>query len=148
MDELAADVDGVVAKAARTIDLGKRGFTIAVLVFVLIIGQLLPWVGGHVGWQVLTGQGGNIPQLFAATSTGIGVFASALTLVLRRWWMAWVCAVGGWFAFVDGILAIWSQQSSVAANAIGSGPGIGMIIAWLAIMLLGIQWMRAAWSRT
>lgn len=146
--KLAEDVDEVVSKAARTVELGKRGFVLAVMVFVLLVGQLLPWVGDHVGWQVLIGQGGAVPQLFAATSTVFGVLASVLALVTRRWWLAWVCAMGGWFASVDGLLAIWSQQSSVANGAAGGGPGIGMIIALIAMILVASQWMRTAWSRT
>jgi hypothetical protein len=144
---LVAQLDEADRKVSRTVELGKRGFIISVLVFVLIIGQLLPWVGGHVGWQVLVGRGGPVPQLFAATSTVIGILASALALATRRWALAWVCAVGGWFSCVDGVLSIWTQQSSHANGAVGSGPGIGMIIAWVAMIFLAVQWMRAAWSR-
>jgi hypothetical protein len=144
---LVAQLDQAEQEVSRTVELGKRGFVISVLVFVLIIGQLLPWVGGHVGWQVLVGRGGPVPQLFAATSTGIGIVASALALATRRWWLAWVAAVGSWFSCVDGVLSIWSQQSSHANGAVGGGPGIGMIIAWIAIILLAVQWMKAAWSR-
>ena len=148
LDRLADDVDTVVSKAARTVELGRRGFVISILVFVLLVGQLLPWVGDHVGWQVLLGQGGAIPQLFAATSTLIGVVCSVGALATRRWWMTWVCAMGGWFSSVDGLLAIWSQQSAGANNASGAGPGIGMIIALAAMILLAGNWMRTAWSRT
>ncbi|WP_158888743.1 hypothetical protein [Amycolatopsis anabasis] len=147
--ELAADVDQVVNRAARTVELGRRGFVIACAVFVLIVGQLLPWAGDHVGWQVLAGQGGGaIPRLFAATSTAFGVLASVLALATRRWWLTWVCAVGSWFAFVDGMLAIWSQQSSHSNNTVGEGPGIGMILAVITMVVLGVNWMRAAWSRS
>jgi hypothetical protein len=108
----------------------------------------LPWVGPHSGWQVLVGQGGPIPQLFAATSTLFGVVASVLALSARRWWLTWVCAMGGWFASVDGLLAVWSQQSSVANNAPGTGPGIGLIVALATMILLAGNWMRASWSRS
>ncbi|MFD9893700.1 hypothetical protein ACFWY9_30510 [Amycolatopsis sp. NPDC059027] len=148
MKELAAEIDQVGDRAARTVELGRRGFTISLFVFVLLIGQILPWVGGVVGWEVLVGHGGGVPQLFAATSTAIGVFASALTLATRRWWLSWVCAAGGWFASVDGLLAIWSQQSSHASGATGGGPGIGMIVAWIATICLAVQWMRTAFSRS
>ncbi|WP_410647048.1 hypothetical protein [Amycolatopsis sp. cmx-4-54] len=148
IDELAAEIDEVGERAAKTIELGRRGFSIAVLVFVLLVAQLLPWVGEHAGWEVLLGEGGGIPQLFAATSTGVGVFVSAVTLVTRRWWLAWVCAAGGWFASVDGMLAIWSQQSSNATGAVGGGPGFGLIVAWIATVALAIYWMRAAFSRS
>ncbi|WP_020671636.1 hypothetical protein [Amycolatopsis nigrescens] len=146
--ELAADVDEVVRKAARTVELGRRGFVIAVAVFVLIVGQVLPWVGGEVGWQALLGQSGTIPQLFAGTSAGFGVLAGMLALATRRWWLTWVCAVGGWFTSVVGVLAVWSQQSSAASGAAGGGPGIGMIIAVIATIVLAVNWMRTAWSRS
>jgi hypothetical protein len=149
LDELAAEIDEVGQKASRVVELGRRGFTIALCTFALIVGQLLPWVGDNVGWQVLVGQGGGaIPQLFAVTSTAIGVLGSALALATRRWVFAWACAIGGWFASVDGVLAIWSQQSSHANGAVGAGPGIGLIIAWIATIFLAVQWMRTAWSRT
>ncbi|RSN63142.1 hypothetical protein DMH01_11075 [Amycolatopsis sp. WAC 04182] len=148
IDELAAEIDEVGERAAKTIELGRRGFSIAVLVFVLLVAQLLPWVGEYAGWEVLLGKGGGIPQLFAATSTGVGVFVSAVTLVTRRWWLAWVCAAGGWFASVDGMLAIWSQQSSNATGAAGGGPGFGLIVAWIATVALAVYWMRAAFSRS
>jgi hypothetical protein len=148
LDELAAEIDEVGERAARTVELGRRGFVIAVLVFALLVGQVLPWVGGHAGWQVLVGQGGPIPQLFAATSTVVGVGASVVGLATRRWGMAWICAIGGWFASVDGVLAVWSQQSSHANNEVGGGPGIGLILALVAIVLLAANWMRTAFSRS
>jgi hypothetical protein len=146
--ELAAEIDEVGERASRTVELGRRGFTIAVFTFVLLICLILPWVGEHAGWQVLAGEGGGIPQLFAVTSTAVGILASALALVTRRWWLTWVCAAGGWFASVDGLLAIWSQQSSHASGAAGGGPGFGLIIAWIAMICLAVQWMRTAFSRS
>jgi hypothetical protein len=145
---LGAEVDQVVVRAERTVELGRRGFTIAVAVFALITAQLLPWVGDHAGWQVLLGQGGAIPQLFAATSTGIGILGSMLALATRRWWLVFGCAVGGWFSSVDGLLAIWSQQSSHANNAAGAGPGLGLVLGLVAVIVLAANWMRTAWSRS
>jgi hypothetical protein len=143
----AADVEETLGRATRTVEFGRRGFTIAVFVFVLLIGFVLPWVDGLPGWQALIGEAGAIPQLFAATSAGFGVFASALALATRRWWLTWVCATGGWFASVDGILAVWSQQSSGISGVSGGGPGIGMVFAAVAMIVLAFQWMRVAWSR-
>jgi len=146
--ELRAEIDEVERAVARRIEPGSRGFVIAVLVFAMIIALLLPWVGDSAGWQVLLrGDKSAIPRLFAATSTGFGVVASALTLIARRWWLAWVCAVGCCIASVDGLLAIWSQQSSGASGVPGSGPGIGMIIALLLVIMLAANWLRTAWSR-
>jgi hypothetical protein len=52
-----------------------------------------------------------------------------------------VCALGGWFASVDGVLAIWSRQSS------DGDLGIGLVVAWVAMVVIAIQWFRTAWSR-
>lgn len=146
--ELAEEIDEVERDAARRIDPGPRGFFIAVLVFALIIAQLLPWVGDSAGWRVLIdGEDGAIPRLFAATSSGFGIGASALTLISRRWWLSWVCAVGCCVAAVDGLLAIWSQQSSAASGETGAGPGLGMVIALVVMILLAASWLRIAWSR-
>ncbi|WP_326569672.1 hypothetical protein VSH64_01040 [Amycolatopsis rhabdoformis] len=146
-DKLTDEIDQAGTRASRTVELGRRGFSIAVFIVVLLVAQFLPWVGDHAGYQVLQGQGGGIPQLFAATSTGIGVIAGALALATRRWWLAWCCAAGGWFASVDGLLSVWSQQSSHANGAVGGGPGIGMIVAWIATIVLATMWMRTAFSR-
>jgi hypothetical protein len=55
--------------------------------------------------------------------------------------MTWICALGGWFASVDGMFAIWSRQSS------GITPGIGLIIAEVAMVVIAVCWFRSAWSR-
>ncbi|MEU6644141.1 hypothetical protein ABZ863_16520 [Saccharomonospora sp. NPDC046836] len=147
LDELGADVDAAVSRAAKTVEFGRRGFGIAIAVFGVVVGLLLPWVGDHVGWQVLAGEGGAIPRLFATTSALFGVLAAVAALSTRRWWLCWVCAIGSWISAVDGFLAIWSQQSSTASGAAGGGPGIGMVLAVACMLVLGVQWMRVAWSR-
>ncbi|OLF16875.1 Rv2732c family membrane protein [Actinophytocola xanthii] len=148
-DALAREIDQVERRAARTVDLGARALVVAVAVFVLIVGQILPWFGGANGFEVLLGTGSGdatgkaslVPRLFAATSVLFGILTSALALVTRRWAVTWVCAFGGWFASVDGVLAIWSRQSS------GGDLGIGMIVAEVATVVIAIQWFRTAWSR-
>lgn len=136
-------------RAARTVELGGRAVVISVAVFVLIIGQILPWLGGSTGLEVLLGTGSGdavgkasmVPRLFAATSLVFGVLASALAVTTRRWAFTWVCALGGWFASVDGVLAIWSRQS------VHGDLGIGLVIAWVATVFLAALWFRTAWSR-
>jgi hypothetical protein len=149
--DLRHEIDEVERRTVRTVDLGPCAITISIAVFVLIIGHVLPWMHGATGLDILLGQGdatgraSMVPRLFAATSAGIGILGSALALMTRRWWLAWACALGGWFASVDGILAIWSRQSSAGQGA--SGPGIGLIIAELAMVVIAVQWLRTAWSR-
>jgi uncharacterized membrane protein len=148
---LRQEIDDVERRTVRTVELGGRAVIISIAVFVLIIGHVLPWMHGANGLDVLLGQGdatgkaSMVPRLFAATSAGIGILGSALALITRRWWLTWACALGGWFASVDGILAIWSRQSSAGQGA--SGPGIGLIIAELAMIIIAVNWFRTAWSR-
>jgi len=150
--QLRNEIDEVERRTVRTVDLGPRAMIIAVCVFVLIIGHVLPWMSGANGFDVLMGQhdavgkASTVPRLFAATSLGFGILASAVALITRLWAFTWVCALGGWFASVDGVLAIWSRQSSAGAGA--SGPGIGLIIAEAAMILLAANWLRTAWSRS
>lgn len=148
-DELRKEIDQVERRVARTVDLGGRAVVIAVAVFVLIVGLVLPWFDGAAGYEVLLGTGTGdavgkpsmIPRLFAATAVLFGVLASTVALMTRLWFVAWVGALGGWFASVDGVLAIWSRQSS------GGDLGIGLVIAEIAMVVLAAQWFRTAWSR-
>jgi hypothetical protein len=144
-DSLREEIDEVGRRAARTVELGGRAVVIAVAVFVLLMGLVLPWMNGASGLEVLigaeTGKASIVPRLFAVTSVLFGVVASALTLITRRWFFAWVGAAGGWFASVDGVLAIWSRQSSDTV------PGVGMVIAVVAMVVIAVQWFRTAASR-
>ncbi len=148
-DEIDRVERDAVRRQARSVDLGGRALAIAVAVFVLIIGLILPWMSGASGFDVLLGTGSGdavgkasiVPRLFAATSLAFGVLASALALTTRLWAFTWVCALGGWFASVDGVLAIWSRQSSAG------DVGIGLVIAWVAMVVIASLWFRTAWSR-
>jgi hypothetical protein len=150
VDHLRDEIDEVERKAIRTVDLGSRAIVISAAVMVLLVGLLLPWLPSGRGdwangWQVLLGQvegrAGVVPRLFAGTAAGFGVLASMIALITRRWGMTWICALGGWFASVDGVLAIWSRQSTEGS------PGIGLIIAEVAMVVIAVCWFRTAWSR-
>lgn len=148
-DQLRKEIDEVGRRASRTVELGGRAVVLAVAVFVLLVGLVLPWVDGHSGLTILLGTGDGdavgkasiVPRLFTAASVLFGVLASALTLITRRWALAWVGALGGWFASVLGMLAIWSRQSSA------DSPGIGLVIAVVAMVAIAILWFRTAASR-
>lgn len=144
-DQMREEIDEVGRHAARTVELGVRAVVIAVAVFVLLVGLVLPWMNGASGLEILIGQESGkasmVPRLFAATAVLFGVIASALALTTRRWFFTWVGAAGGWFASVDGVLAIWSRQSS------GSDLGVGLVIAVVAMVVIAYQWFRTAASR-
>lgn len=146
---LRDEIDSVERTALRTVDPGAHAVVIAAAVMLLLIAALLPWIGGSSGWEVLRGTTepaldvGLLPRLFAAVAIGFGVVLSLLTLLTRRWGLVWVSALGCAYCVVDGIWAIWSRQTTD-----GPGPGVGMVLAVLAVVVLASQWLRLAWSRS
>jgi len=145
---LRAEIDSVERGMAQRLEPGRWAMVVAVAAFVLLVAELLPWVGSASGWQVLFGQAdpasrvGLLPRLFAGSALCLGVIVSSLAVALRRWALAWVCALGCAFSVVHGVLAVWSRQTSGQ-----TGPGAGMVLALLAIAVLAVQWIRLAWSR-
>ncbi|WP_223199235.1 Rv2732c family membrane protein [Solihabitans fulvus] len=150
--DLRQEIDGVERSMARRIDPGVGAVVIAVAVLVLLVAAILPWIGTVSGWQVLTGQipegikVGVLPRVFSYALTFVGVLGSALALALRRWGLAWVCALGGFASTVIGVLSIWSQQTTTSHHP-GPGPGGGLVLAVLAVLVLASQWLRIAASR-
>jgi hypothetical protein len=115
---------------------------LAVAVLLLVGALMLPWTGGVPGWQVLAGVAnlGALPRLFTFTSIGFGLLGSAVALATRLWAASFVCAVGSGFSVVNGVWAIWSRQVNVPQG--GSGPGIGLVVAVLAMVVLAGCWVR------
>lgn len=133
----------------RRVDPGARALVIAAVMLVLVGSSLLPWIGGAAGWQILAGQAdpaldvGLLPRLFAINSTIVGVGLGALALATRRWGLAFLAAITSVVVSFEGMIAIWSRQTTIHA-----GPSFGLIIAVVSMFVLAIQWLRIAWSRT
>jgi hypothetical protein len=133
----------------RRIDPGTRALVIASVMLVLILCSVLPWVGGAAGWEVLTGQAdpalniGLLPRLFAINSTIVGIGLGALALITRRWVAAFLAGLAGVVVAFEGLIAIWSRQTSGHA-----GPSIGLVLAVVCMVVLAVQWMRIVWSRS
>ena len=133
----------------RQFDPGVRAVLIAAVIVVLILTWLLPWIGNATGWQVLSGQTdpvldvGLLPRLFAINSTIAGVGVGVLALVTRRWVVAFLAAALDTMVSFEGMIAIWSRQTSVYG-----GPSIGLVIALICMVVLAVTWVRIAWSRT
>lgn len=149
--ELRAEIDQVERGVLRRIDPGARAMVVAVAVLVLIVATLLPWVDGLSGWQLLSGQPGAakidvLPRVFGIGSFAFAVLGSAVALGLRRWGIAWICALGCGAFTVVGLLAVWSQQST-SSHQPGPGPGGGLVLAVLVMLALAITWARIVWSR-
>lgn len=146
--DLDAELAGIARGIEQRTDPGSTALTVAVAVLVLLATLALPYTGSVPGWQVLSGLApdlGVLPRLFTFTALGFGVVGSALALATRRWGLAWVCAVGCGFTVVDGVWAIWSRQTVVPDG--GSGPGIGLVLAVVTMLVLAVSWVRIALRR-
>jgi hypothetical protein len=149
-DELAAldaELRQAERRAVRAFDPGRTGLVVSVAMLVLIGGLMLPWTGSVQGWEVLSGRAslGLLPPLYAGTSVGFGLVCSALALATRWWGLAWLSAVGCGISVVTGLWAIWSRQVAVVAGA--TGPGIGLVLSVLAVLVLTGAWIRITTRR-
>ncbi len=82
--------------------------------------------------------------MFTWLALVFGVGFSMLALLTRRWALAWIALAGSLVASLSGLLAVWSRQTAVHHP----GPGIGLIVAWIAVIFVTYNWARAVWART
>jgi hypothetical protein len=146
------DIDAAERRIAREIEPGTRALVVAILVFVLLGSFMLPHTGHVRGWDVLFSSHGSaaaavaLPsRVFAWLALVFGVGFSMLALLTRRWALAWVALAGSAVASAAGLLAIWSRQTVAAGHP---GPGVGLVVAWITIIVLTFHWARVVWSRT
>jgi hypothetical protein len=151
-DALRDEIEAAERRIAREIDPGPRGFVVAILVFVLLGSFILPHTGDVRGWDVLFSSHGAgaaalaLPsRVFAWLALVFGVGFSMLALITRRWALAWIALAGSSIASAVGMLAVWSRQTVAAGHP---GPGVGLIVAWITVILLTFHWARVVWSRT
>ncbi len=151
-DAFRAEIEAAERRVAREIDPGPRGFVVAILAFVLMGSFILPHTGHVRGWDVLFGSHGAgaaaiaLPsRVFAWLALVFGVGFSMLALMTRRWALSWIALAGTSLACAAGLLAVWSRQTVAAGHP---GPGVGLIVAWITVILLTFHWARVVWSRT
>ena len=151
-DAFRDDIEAAERRIAREIEPGARALVVAILVFVLIGSFVLPHTGDVRGWDVLFSTRGAgkaaiaLPsRVFSWLALVFGVGFSMLALLTRRWALAWVALAGSAVACAAGLLAVWSRQTVAHGHP---GPGVGLFVAWIAIILLTFHWARVVWSRT
>jgi hypothetical protein len=151
-DALRAEIEAAERRVAREIDPGPRAFIVAILVFVLLGSFILPHTGQVRGWDVLFSSHGAgaaalaLPsKVFSWLALVFGVGFSMLALLTRRWALAWIALAGSSLASATGLLAVWSRQTVAAGHP---GPGVGLFVAWITVILLTFHWARVVWSRT
>jgi len=147
-----AELEAAERRVAGEIDPGVRALVVAILVFVLIVTFILPHTGSARGVDVLVGDeaainaGVALPhRLFCWLALVFGVGFSMLALVTRRWTVAWIALAGSAVGSAIGLLAVWSRQTATAGHP---GPGFGLILAWITMILLAFHWARVVWTRT
>ncbi|MGH3632682.1 Rv2732c family membrane protein [Mycobacterium sp.] len=147
-----ADLEAAERRIAHEIDPGARALVVAILVFVLLVSFILPHTGDVRGWDVLFGgrdaaaAAVTLPsRVFGWLALVFGVGFSMLALLTRRWVLAWSALSGSAVASGVGLLAVWSRQTVTAGHP---GPGIGLLVGWVTVMLLTFHWARVVWSRT
>jgi hypothetical protein len=152
IDALRTEIEAAERRVARGIDPGPRAFVVSIVVFILLATFILPHTGHVRGWDVLFGGHGAgaaavaLPhRVFAWLALVFGVGFSMLALLTRRWALAWIALAGSAIADAAGLLAIWSRQTVAAGHP---GPGVGLIAAWITVIVLTYQWARIVWSRT
>jgi hypothetical protein len=152
LDALRTEIEDAERRVAREIDPGARALVVAILVFVLLASFALPHTGSVRGWDVLFSSHGAgaaavaLPsRVFTWLALVFGVGFSMLALLTRRWALAWVALAGSGLAAAAGLLAVWSRQTVAAGHP---GPGVGLIVAWVTVMLLTFHWARVVWART
>ncbi|MDO3636605.1 Rv2732c family membrane protein [Mycolicibacterium arseniciresistens] len=151
-DQFKGDIEDVERRMAREFEPGSRALVVAVLVFVVLLSLILPHTGGAKGFDVLVGaeaavgEGVSLPsRVFTWLALVFSVGFSILALLTRRWAVAWVALAGSAVACPIGMLAVWSRQTAAEQYP---GPGIGLVIGWIAVIVLTFHWARVVWSRT
>jgi len=147
-----ADLEAAERRVAGEIDPGARALVVAILVFVLLVSFILPHTGAARGVDVLMGDdkaiavGIALPsRIFSWFALVFGVGFSMLALLTRRWTLAWIALAGSAVACALGMLAVWSRQTAAVGQP---GPGIGLILGWITVILLTFHWARVVWTRT
>jgi len=147
-----ADLEAAERRVAGEIEPGARGLVVAILVFVLMVSFVLPHTGAARGIDVLVGDdtaigvGIALPsRVFSWLSLVFSVGFSMLALITRRWTLAWIALAGSAVASAIGMLAVWSRQTAPHGHP---GPGIGLVVGWIAVILLTFHWLRVVWTRT
>ena len=151
-DDFKGDIEAAERRVAREIDPGARALVIAIGVFALLVSFVLSHSGGARGLDVLISSdaavdaGITLPsRVFTWLALVFGVGFSMLALLTRRWALAWIALAGSTVATLLGLLAVWSRQTAPDQYP---GPGIGLVLAWVAVALITFHWARAVWART
>jgi hypothetical protein len=145
-------IDAAEKRIAREINPGARAMVVAICVFVILLSFVLPHTGSVRGLDVLVGDHAAVAakvlipsKVFVWLILVFSVGFSILALITRRWALAWIALAGSAVSCFIGMLAIWSRNTVIHPYP---GPGIGLYLAWIAVLVLTFHWARVVWTRT
>lgn len=154
IEDYRKDFDAVERKVAGEIDPGIRAVVVAVAVVVLLGSLTLPHSGVANGWEVLVYGPDAVEEaialpsrLFVWFALVFGVVVSMVALLARRWALAWVALAGSAVSVIFGMLAIWTRQTPPPGLDV-AGPGIGLALGWISVIVLTFHWLKVVWSRS
>ncbi len=154
-EQFKDELDAVERRIAGEIDPGVRAMVVAGAIFLLLFSLVLSHAGSARGFDVLLGTDaaraehiGLPSRIFVWFAVLFGIGFSLLALMTRRWVLAWIAVAGSAIGSVFGVFSIWHRQTPGLGNYHGAGPGIGLILGAIAIIVLTFHWIRVVWSRT
>ncbi len=154
-EQFKDELDAVERRIAGEIDPGVRAMVVAGAVFLLLFSLVLSHAGGARGFDVLLGTDaaraehiGLPSRIFVWFAVLFGIGFSLLALMTRRWVIAWIAVAGSAIGSAFGVFSIWHRQTPGLGNYHGAGPGVGLILGTIAIIVLTFHWIRVVWSRT
>ncbi|MDZ7915085.1 MAG: hypothetical protein U5O16_25175 [Rhodococcus sp. (in: high G+C Gram-positive bacteria)] len=134
-------------KVLGTVRLGAGGKSLAVCAGLVCSAFILPYEGSTSGWGVLgaifgmsEANLGFLTVLAVASSMVFGVLSTVFALVTSRLLSAFIAFVGCALAVIFGILAVWSQQTSLDSTA-PSGPAVGVVVGTAVMAVMVVQWL-------
>lgn len=161
------DFERAEKKVSGEVDPGMRAVALAALIVLTLLALFLPQTGSVNGWEVLANSGSAIEEGSAPTGRIFvwmvlifGGLTGMLALLTRRWWLTLITAAGSAVSVFFAVLAVWSRQTisysltdaERAAQLVPegelSGPGIGMYVLGVLMLVLAYNWVRVAWTKT
>ena len=151
-EQFKGDIEDVERRMAREFEPGSRALVVAVLVFVVLLSLILAAHRRRQGLRRAGGRGRRGQRRGVAAVAGVHVAGAG---VLGRLLDAGAAdppvgtRVGRPGGF-GGRLPDRDARGVVAADRGRAvpGPGIGLVIGWIAVIVLTFHWARVVWSRT
>ncbi|MGZ8179870.1 Rv2732c family membrane protein [Williamsia sp. SKLECPSW1] len=156
LEQLEGDLRRAERRIAGEIDPGMRAVVVATAVLVAMVSMVLPHTGAANGIDVLTFSAHAHDERVTITSRVFvyllvifGIGFSMLALVTRRWAVAFIALCGSAVGCVAGMLAWWSRNTPGVSGATPPhGVGAGLVLGWLALIVIVFHWSRVVWART